>query len=283
MNKNEFLTDLNNSLIRLSKSDRDDILLDYEEHFRIGCENGMSEEEICDGLGSPQELAATYLENLPPDAKGKAYEPPSEPEQEEEKAPFDSVNTEQTATSDWEAQTADTPSESEEQTAPPTEPNGGYTYPPQGGAANYYGAADYSKGAANYSGGQRQTPPPPPAQGATAGSGESSTSGNSSTAVTLVTIALLVFVFIPLVSALAGIWLGIIGTALGVAIVAALCVIGAFFTSNAVVAGGLIIFAVAFVALTGVFGILAYQSFIWFKDLSVYLWNAGKKFIKSTI
>ncbi len=70
MNKNEFLCQLENSLLRLSKSDRDDILLDYEEHFRAGAEKGMTEEEVAESLGNPGTIAEQYLENLPADAKG---------------------------------------------------------------------------------------------------------------------------------------------------------------------------------------------------------------------
>lgn len=70
MTKAEFLQQLESNLLRLSKSDRDDILLDYEEHFRAGAEKGMSEDEVCLSLGNPQVIAQTFLENLPADAKG---------------------------------------------------------------------------------------------------------------------------------------------------------------------------------------------------------------------
>ncbi len=70
MNKREFLSQLEEALLRLSKSDRDDILLDYEEHFRAGSDNGMTEEEVAEKLGDPSVIAAQYLENLPEDAKG---------------------------------------------------------------------------------------------------------------------------------------------------------------------------------------------------------------------
>ncbi len=80
MNKNEFLFQLEGALLRLSKSDRDDILLDYEEHFRAGAEKGMSEEDVSASLGEPSIIAAQYLENLPADAKGA---PAQMPESEE--------------------------------------------------------------------------------------------------------------------------------------------------------------------------------------------------------
>ena len=70
MDKREFLNQLEEALLRLSKSDRDDILLDYEEHFRAGEEKGMTEAEVAASLGEPSAIAAQYLENLPEDAKG---------------------------------------------------------------------------------------------------------------------------------------------------------------------------------------------------------------------
>lgn len=79
MNKNEFISMMESKLIRLPKSDRDDILSDYEAHFAAGLEKGLSEEEVSAQLGDPQELAATYLENLPENAKGAPYIAPEEP------------------------------------------------------------------------------------------------------------------------------------------------------------------------------------------------------------
>lgn len=95
MNKIEFLSSLERSLLRLSKSDRDDILLDYEEHFRAGMEQGMTEEEVADKLGDPGEIAAAYLENLPEDAKGA----PAAEKKSEELAPVtaEAAETESTA------------------------------------------------------------------------------------------------------------------------------------------------------------------------------------------
>lgn len=86
MNKREFLSQLEEALLRLSKSDRDDILLDYEEHFRAGSDNGMTEEEVAEKLGKPSEIAAQYLENLPADAKGA----PAREEEPEEESGFKS-------------------------------------------------------------------------------------------------------------------------------------------------------------------------------------------------
>lgn len=75
MNKEQFLSVLEQSLFRLPKADRDDILSDYEAHFTLGAANGKSEEQISAELGNPGELAQTYLENLPEGAKGAEYIP----------------------------------------------------------------------------------------------------------------------------------------------------------------------------------------------------------------
>ncbi len=74
MDKKEFLKQLEEALLRLNKSDRDDIMLDYEEHFRVGLEKGMTEAEVAESLGSPVDIAAQYLESLPENAKGQRAE-----------------------------------------------------------------------------------------------------------------------------------------------------------------------------------------------------------------
>ncbi|MFD6438417.1 hypothetical protein ACFWDG_01060 [Peribacillus sp. NPDC060186] len=64
MNKEQFLKQLNASLIRLSQEERQDILQDYEEYFAIGMEKGKTEQEISASLGNPKqiskELTASY-------------------------------------------------------------------------------------------------------------------------------------------------------------------------------------------------------------------------------
>lgn len=77
MTRQEYITALHNSLYRLSKADRDDILSDYEAHFTRGLEEGKSEEEICAQLGDPVELAAIYLENVPQQAAQPTYQQPT--------------------------------------------------------------------------------------------------------------------------------------------------------------------------------------------------------------
>jgi uncharacterized membrane protein len=61
MNKNQFLTELDASLQRISAEERQDILLDFEEHFAIGLEEGKTEEEISAGLGMPHQIAKEML------------------------------------------------------------------------------------------------------------------------------------------------------------------------------------------------------------------------------
>lgn len=92
MNKTEFMNSLNEALLRLSKADRDDILIDYEEHFRAGAEQGISEEQVAEKLGDPADIAAQYLENLPEDAKNApavmaVYDEPQQAEPEKSETP----------------------------------------------------------------------------------------------------------------------------------------------------------------------------------------------------
>ncbi|MDR0913798.1 MAG: DUF1700 domain-containing protein [Oscillospiraceae bacterium] len=60
MTKVDFITRLNRAIDVLPYEDRKEILADYEEHFRVGFENGKTESEICESLGVPEELAADY-------------------------------------------------------------------------------------------------------------------------------------------------------------------------------------------------------------------------------
>lgn len=63
MTKREFLNRLETAIMRLPKTERDDIINDYEEHFRVGAAEGKSEQEVAIELGSPEELGASFLEN----------------------------------------------------------------------------------------------------------------------------------------------------------------------------------------------------------------------------
>ncbi len=63
MTKNKFLQQLRHSLKGLPEAERVDILQDYEEHFAFGLEEGKSEEEIAESLGSPAQIAKEILTN----------------------------------------------------------------------------------------------------------------------------------------------------------------------------------------------------------------------------
>ncbi|MBN2879246.1 MAG: DUF1700 domain-containing protein [Clostridia bacterium] len=57
MNKKEFMQKLKDSLMGLNQNDKREVLLDYEEHFLDGKNQGRTEEEICEALGDPREIA----------------------------------------------------------------------------------------------------------------------------------------------------------------------------------------------------------------------------------
>lgn len=61
MNKEQFLSRLSSSLKRLSPAEQQDILRDFEEHFAIGAEEGKTEEDVADSLGSPNQIAKELL------------------------------------------------------------------------------------------------------------------------------------------------------------------------------------------------------------------------------
>lgn len=62
MNKIEYLEALKEALKDADKDVMNEILADYEEHFQVGMENGKSEEEICEGLGSIEDLVEEIKE-----------------------------------------------------------------------------------------------------------------------------------------------------------------------------------------------------------------------------
>ncbi|MDR1563606.1 MAG: DUF1700 domain-containing protein [Oscillospiraceae bacterium] len=74
MSKYEFMFRLEKAISSLSEAEKADILNDYEEHFRVGLEKGKTEAEICESLGNPEDLAASYFDeqqgknapNVPP-------------------------------------------------------------------------------------------------------------------------------------------------------------------------------------------------------------------------
>ncbi|MBC6971586.1 DUF1700 domain-containing protein [Bacillus sp. Xin] len=61
MNKEQFLRELSGHLRKLPEEERKDILYDYGEHFQFGLEEGKTEAEIIQGLGSPKAIAKEML------------------------------------------------------------------------------------------------------------------------------------------------------------------------------------------------------------------------------
>ena len=57
MNKEQYLSKLKKML---PEYESQDIINDFEEHFRTGMENGKTEEEIIQSLGNPVEIAKEY-------------------------------------------------------------------------------------------------------------------------------------------------------------------------------------------------------------------------------
>lgn len=60
MNKEDFLRTLDASLTDCTWYEKKEIMYDYEEHFRIGLENGKTEEELIAELGEPEDIAKQY-------------------------------------------------------------------------------------------------------------------------------------------------------------------------------------------------------------------------------
>lgn len=60
----QYMKALKRELRGLSREDRQSIMGDYREHFRVSLEEDKSEEDIARALGSPVELAAGAVEEL---------------------------------------------------------------------------------------------------------------------------------------------------------------------------------------------------------------------------
>lgn len=60
MTKVEFLNELDRALSGVAYQDKQEIMADYEEHFRAGTEAGKTEEEISSALGNPRSIARAY-------------------------------------------------------------------------------------------------------------------------------------------------------------------------------------------------------------------------------
>lgn len=60
MNKAQFLNELDRSLAGVAYADKQEIMADYVEHFRVGLAEGKTEEEIAEALGNPRSIARAY-------------------------------------------------------------------------------------------------------------------------------------------------------------------------------------------------------------------------------
>ena len=82
MNKAAFMDELSRSLSEYGVNDSREILLDFEQHFEDGKAAGETEDEVCEKLGDPVEIAKQYI----PDADIKVEE------KESKQSGFDSNN-----------------------------------------------------------------------------------------------------------------------------------------------------------------------------------------------
>jgi uncharacterized membrane protein len=64
MKKSEFLEELNEYLVGIPKSDKEEILQDYEEHFKVGKKKKRSDAEIIKSLGDPKKIARDVRNEL---------------------------------------------------------------------------------------------------------------------------------------------------------------------------------------------------------------------------
>lgn len=85
MNKVEYLDALKAALKDTDKEIMEEIISDYEEHFQVGVENGKSEEQICDDLGSIEDLVQEIKEVYQTDQKAEKTSKKSSNENADEK------------------------------------------------------------------------------------------------------------------------------------------------------------------------------------------------------
>ncbi len=81
MNKREFLDLLRYYLRSYPANIINDMVADYEEHFRIGAENGKTETEIAAELGSPKDIADEFfMHERPPRSNPAAFNQQTHPQ-----------------------------------------------------------------------------------------------------------------------------------------------------------------------------------------------------------
>lgn len=64
MNKKDFMYKLSLYLGGIPGEDRQDVISDFEEHFKEGLAEGRTEEEIADSLGDPKSLANQFKASI---------------------------------------------------------------------------------------------------------------------------------------------------------------------------------------------------------------------------
>jgi uncharacterized membrane protein len=64
MNKKDFMYKLSLYLGGIPEEDRQDVISDFEEHFKEGLAGGRTEEEIADSLGDPKSLANQFKASI---------------------------------------------------------------------------------------------------------------------------------------------------------------------------------------------------------------------------
>ena len=62
MDKNSFLEALRNIFKKAHVADVESIIEVYEEHFAVGHEKGLTDDEIIKSLGTPEEIYASYVD-----------------------------------------------------------------------------------------------------------------------------------------------------------------------------------------------------------------------------
>ena len=65
MDKVTFLAQLKRALAQLPTKDRQDVIMDFEQHFVDGMSAGKSEEEVAAMLGNPRDIARQYISGIP--------------------------------------------------------------------------------------------------------------------------------------------------------------------------------------------------------------------------
>lgn len=262
MTRKEFLTALNQYLVTLSAEEKADIISDYEEHFRVGLENGKTEAEIAAALGSPYDVAAQFLDGEQPQKPD--YTQPQRTQQ------VQSGNVAQvqspTAQQNYQQRTAYNPQQNAQQgyqqrTAYNSQQNSQQGYNAQ---QNYQ--QPQNDGYVNY---DRQDYAP-------------QQSGSKYNSTGIIVVVVLCVLLIPTVgSTLVSLLIGLYGTvicfaAAGVGLITA----GAALTAmNMWVCVGLILLGVSFIALTGLLIMASVEGTKLFIKLIKYCIKEGKKMI----